>query len=222
MSYTYKFIIKDKKFEGYRKIAALLFLINAVTFIVLALRATIFSAKLILFTSAFLLLGYAVYNWKYKQKKEKSYIFFYLLIAIAWMVNTPFWYFGIVFLLLLFLQLRVENDFSISLSVEQVIISGFVRKEHLWTDFNNIILKDDLLTLDFTNNKILQVQPDWTESETAPGKRAGTGAEDYTVLEKEFNDFCRQQLRKAGPHDNKPNKESPLGIPGDFIDSIDT
>lgn len=46
---------------------------------------------------------------------------------------------------------------------------------HDWSEFNNIILKDNLLTLDFKNNKLLQLNIN--ESET-------------TVDENSFNTFC--------------------------------
>ena len=47
-------------------------------------------------------------------------------------------------------------------------------------NFNNIVLKDGLLTLDFTNNKIYQKE---IESEYSSAE------------EKEFNEFCNTQLK---------------------------
>lgn len=52
----------------------------------------------------------------------------------------------------------------------------FSSSTYQWNEFSNIILKDDLLTLDFKNNKLIQVSID--ENEPA-------------VDEKEFNEFCR-------------------------------
>ena len=46
---------------------------------------------------------------------------------------------------------------------------------HYWNEFNNIILKDDMLTLDFKNNKLLQL--DVVQS-------------DKEVDEESFNNFC--------------------------------
>lgn len=47
--------------------------------------------------------------------------------------------------------------------------------EHEWSEFNNIILKDNLLTLDFKNNKLLQLSINESES---------------SVDEYSFNTFC--------------------------------
>ena len=51
-------------------------------------------------------------------------------------------------------------------------------KNYPWNQFNNIILKDNLLTLDFKNNQLLQLEPDSTA----------------TINEQTFNDFCESFL----------------------------
>ena len=49
-----------------------------------------------------------------------------------------------------------------------------------WNELTNVIKRDDLLTLDFKNNRLLQVQI--------------LNADD--ISENEFNQFCLQQLNK--------------------------
>jgi uncharacterized protein YehS (DUF1456 family) len=56
--------------------------------------------------------------------------------------------------------------------------SAFPKKVQ-WAALNNILLKDNLLTVDFKNDKIVQQYIDETT---------------IAVNEAEFNDFCRQQL----------------------------
>ncbi len=55
--------------------------------------------------------------------------------------------------------------------------SGPVRP---WSEFNNVILKDNLLTIDFSNNKLYQVMIEHDIDETG---------------EQEFNAFCSALLR---------------------------
>jgi hypothetical protein len=50
-----------------------------------------------------------------------------------------------------------------------------------WDEVNNVILKDGLLTIDFKNNKLFQHIILNSEED---------------ISEKEFNEFCRQQLNK--------------------------
>jgi hypothetical protein len=55
------------------------------------------------------------------------------------------------------------------------IIKPFGNTEHAWTEFNNIILKDNLLTLDFRNNTLLQLL---------------VAEISYGTDEQSFNEFC--------------------------------
>ena len=191
----YKLIIKDKKYQDYKILASFLFLINAIIFIILAIRSTSISNKLILFTASFMLIVYSVYNWSYKKKKERSYIIVYLLIAAVWVSDTRFWYFSVFLLLLLVLQFRMESDFMISLSGQNIVVNGFIKKDYLWSDLNNIVLKDGLLTLDFKNNRVLQVEPDWNMSVAMKGIESWEAGEGYPETEKEFNEFCKERLK---------------------------
>lgn len=50
-----------------------------------------------------------------------------------------------------------------------------------WGQLNNLILKDDLLTIDLKNNKLIQ---QYLDESSGP------------VNEKEFNDFCQKQLNQ--------------------------
>ncbi len=53
----------------------------------------------------------------------------------------------------------------------------FVSKIYQWDNFNNVVLKDNLLTLDFKNNRVLQLE-----------------ILDGNTSEKEFNSFCASKL----------------------------
>lgn len=55
------------------------------------------------------------------------------------------------------------------------------QKEVNWDEVNNVILKDGLLTIDFKNNKLFQHI---------------ILNSDEDISEKEFNDFCEEQLNK--------------------------
>src|SRR5436190_19260845 len=185
MHHIYTFIIKDKKYNGYKKIASFLYLINAIVLAAFGFQSISVSNKLLLFFVSFITIAYAFYNWYYKQKKERSFIIIYLLIAIAWIIGTAYWYFGLIIVVLLLLQLRMEKDLTITISSNDLIIDGFLKKDHQWKEFNNVVIKDGLLTLDFINNKVFQVEPEWDKTQIK---------KTYPEFEKEFNEFCRQQL----------------------------
>lgn len=183
----FKFILKDSKYNSYKKVAASLLLLNALLFIIAAGSLAAPSSRILLYTAAIILIGYAFYFWKYKKKKENSFVAVYLLAALVWIIATASWYFALLYLILAIIQLRIENDLFIVVSTERIQVQSFLHSAYQWPQLSNVILRGGLLTLDFKNNKILQVEPDWQM--TVIDK-------EYPVLEKEFNDFCRQQLAK--------------------------
>jgi hypothetical protein len=194
MNERFTFIIQEKYYQRYKKIAAFVFGIHAFIFAFMASASGSVPEKLILFICAALLIIYTSYTWLYKKKKEKSYMLMYLLMAAVWILNTPFWYFSLIYPVLLFLQFRMESDFSILFDEEAIVIRGLFSEKYKWQQMNNVILKDGLLTLDFVNNRIMQVEPDWNASFVNKGIIPGQSDARYAVTEREFNDFCRRQF----------------------------
>lgn len=194
MNDSYTFIIKEYNYQRYKKIAAFVFGIHAFIFAFMAVTSRSVPEKLILCTCTAILIIYTIYTWLYKKKKEKSYMLIYLLLAAVWIFNTTFWYFSLIYPLLLFLQFRMESDFIISLTPESITIKGLVKNEYKWHQLKNVILKDGWLTLDFANNKIMQVEPDWNAAWENKGLIPGQGDVWYAETEREFNEFCRRQL----------------------------
>jgi hypothetical protein len=54
---------------------------------------------------------------------------------------------------------------------------GFPGKKYQWNQFSNIVLKDNILTLDFKNNKLLQAE-----------------ITTININEDAFNTFAKEQL----------------------------
>jgi hypothetical protein len=61
---------------------------------------------------------------------------------------------------------------------EVTLKKTLVTKKYTFNSFNNLVLKDNLLTLDFKNNKVLQLE---VEADT-------------NISEASFNQFCVQQI----------------------------
>jgi len=117
----------------------------------------------LLFFESMLFLGGSVYFWS----KGLS------LVALSHAILA-----GVLVLFMIYLRRR-ENGESIIVSESNVILPGLMRQRIVeWNLLSNLIKRDDLLTLDFKNNRLLQVQV--INSDDIP--------------EKEFNQFCQQQL----------------------------
>ena len=86
-------------------------------------------------------------------------------------------------MLLLFIVLDVaaHKKLVVHVTDNTIVVPYVVQKEVTWNELNNVILKDGLLTIDFKNNRLFQHI---------------ILNSDEDINEKEFNEFCRQQLNK--------------------------
>jgi hypothetical protein len=126
--------------------------------------------------SAFLL-GMAIFT-KYISTKIKTgkWIMLALAAGILYFVSGQL-FFPIVLLGYGVMLKYLVIDPVITINESGVIVKrNYVTNEHSWADFNNVILKDGLLSLDFKNNKIRYF------TITDP------------VSEAEFNSFCSRFL----------------------------
>jgi hypothetical protein len=80
---------------------------------------------------------------------------------------------------LIFLSKQAIQKRTIVFEKDRVSVSPPFAQNYAWQDFQNVVLKDGLLTLDFNNNKLLQVH---ILSEISAPQEA------------EFNDFCQTNL----------------------------
>ena len=112
-----------------------------------------------------LIISGAVYYWS----KGASFVAFsHALLA------------GAIVLLWIYFKRREDGE-KIIISEANIILPGLAGDRIVeWTQLTNVIKKDDLLTLDFKNNKLLQVQVINSD----------------LISEHEFNQFCQEQLKQ--------------------------
>ncbi len=88
------------------------------------------------------------------------------------------------------LGLYAAAQSKIIFTKEQVVYPSFLTSKIPWSKFSNVMLKDDVLTIDFINNKIFQskIHPDSSSS----------------INEIRFNEFCDQQIKFASVTSSEP------------------
>ena len=89
---------------------------------------------------------------------------------------------GWLFILAGFFEKRLIQNKEIGFSSKEIMVNGFFKKKINWEDLNQVIIKDDVLTIDFKNNKLIQSETDDEEDE------------EYEVGDDEFNTFCRNRI----------------------------
>ena len=175
----FELILKNEKEVSYKRISIFLLLLNLVGILFISYLQD-FKNRGPLFMSVIVVVSAFIYFY-FKNKNEKFILAAaFFVLSFAW-INTGYWAIGllnIIFMLLHFVSLQKP---IVTINETQVIYPSFPKKKIDWQELSNLILKDGLLTIDFKNNRIIQ-QP-----------IADTSS---TIDEKEFNEFCRQQLNK--------------------------
>ena len=128
----------------------------------------------------------SIAGWNIYQQRKRNKTAYYnsalFIAAIGW-VTMPYlnWLF-IPFALMGLFERQAKHPLEVGFTDTEIAINTLIRRRYKWADFNNVILKDDLLTLDFTSNRLLQRE---------------TIDEEGDAEEDEFNDYCRAQLKKT-------------------------
>jgi len=179
----FELILINEKVKQYKLFALLIILINCIAFIYLAVtKSEIRFRSIGVVTWIFVL--FIIEHFAKKRGKEFSAKAGAILIIIAVYLSFQFWWPAAITTILAILYIISIRQFIMSVNASHIIYPSFPKRTIQWNELNNIMMKDGLLTLDFKNNKLIQVpvSNDKTHS---------------NIDERDFNDFCRNQLNAA-------------------------
>lgn len=188
MRYKYVVILKNDRERATDAISALLCLFSAAIFLYNSYRH-VQPNYIGIVLSAVLLIGLIV-NFVLSRRRPKQgyrsappvrYRYWLLLSAVGWFALTSTPWFAFLFVFFSFLEYQAKRPLEIGFNDDRIVINNIVRQWYDWSAFNNVILKDGLLTLDFKSNRLLQ-------------KEVADDEEEDDADEEEFNGFCRSRL----------------------------
>ena len=174
----FEIILKNDKIKSYRSIALFIILLNLAVFIFLLF----YDQYRYEAASAILLIGIYIFMRLYFIRKynQGNYLDQVLLFVLAGC------WFGMQNYLLVFLLVILGILYHLSLQKllfiftrEKISKINFPGKDFTWNMFNNVILKDNILTLDFKNNRLIQAEID----------------KSHEINERQFNSFAQSQLK---------------------------
>lgn len=182
----FQIILKNEKVRLYDWFAIFIFILNSIglcfviqnttaTFIKTNSKPFFIGLAVVLFTYQFFVLFS-----KSIAKYLNSFLITSFAISLYWAL-IGYWWIGILTYALIILYTLSKRVLKVEVDKEKIRYPSFPAKTIKWNDLNNIILKDGLLTIDFKNNKIIQQLIHAIQM----------------IDEKEFNEFCKQQLQKA-------------------------
>jgi len=179
----YSFTLKDNNQKAYKQFTWFLFFLHIIAAAVVALKATDNMQKVSIYILLgfylLIFLGYNFYRTHTKALETFSFIMA-LLYANFWLKHVGA--IAVIIFTIVYLLVTVVKGKRTTVTFgEDGIQLTRVFKTVLfpWAAMSNVVLKDNILTIDFKTNKIIQVEI----VETA-----------IAVDEYEFNGFCAGQL----------------------------
>jgi hypothetical protein len=186
MRCEYVVILRRDSDRAIDLVSILLCSFSALNFLYAQLRTTRVNYFLVL--AALLILGGVIYNILAARKNKGQvptqvvrFKYWLLIAAVGWIAMPYLSWLSVLFVLLTFLEYQAKYPLEIGVSGDQVVINTLIRQKYDWSVFNNIVLKDGLLTLDFKSNRLIQKEV--------------LDDGDWDADEDEFNDYCHSRLQ---------------------------
>ncbi len=180
----YEFIIELKR-PSYRFInwiSQLMYLLSVVVFCMILIQKEAIR-PVILYISTIGIIIWWIYCIILEKKNLHPFFRIGLLIAAAgWLFIPNSKWMTIVYLIAAILEKQAKFPQEIAFGKEEIVFNSFPKKRHSWSELNNVIIKDGIITVDFKNNQLIQKEI-----------QSGTTAQD----EKEFNEFCHLRLKES-------------------------
>lgn len=158
-TYDYIIVLKKRSYAMIDAISQLMLLLAIIAFIYTAIQypASIYTS--LVFCSA--ILGWWIFCYWQKQRCIQPFYRLALLIAaIGWYLQKEGISISLVYLIAAMLEKQVKFPEEIAFDAAEIVMNTFPKKRFNWNDFNNIVLKDGLLTMDFKSNKLIQKELD--------------------------------------------------------------
>jgi hypothetical protein len=172
----FTFTLKNENGHRYRWLFLLLVLLNSLGLWYLAIIGP--SSPVIPGLATLILILVALVEIIYRDLRWRLPV--YLALLILWTI-TPWYFMAFILLLLGWLEYVQGKKKILVFSADHILFPSLFTKKLAWDDLSNVILKDDLLTIDFRNNRLFQAIISEGKNKT-----------DEII----FNEFCLHQLNK--------------------------
>jgi hypothetical protein len=186
MKYKYVVILKPINHRSIDTLSFLLCCCTIAVFLITALRTRL-TRDYIFFALATFIFAGLLYNIIARRRRSKpiAYRYFLGFAALGWFAMPVVPWIGLVFAVLIFFEAQAKHVIEIGFDVDCVVFNTFFSRRIYWSDLNNVILRDGLLTIDFKNNRLIQ-------------REIADDEEEDDADEEEFNAFCRDRLAAVG------------------------
>ncbi len=177
--YDFILVFKSKGHAMVNWISRIMLLLAVAVFIFASLPFTKVSVSPLAIT-AIVITWWLLTEVRLRKGKPVFFRIALLVAGVGWYIQPGGFYLAMIYVAAALIEKQVKFPQEVAFDEEEIVLNTFPRKRYGWTAVNNIVLKDGILTIDFTTNKFIQ-----KELESFPSVKD----------EQEFNTFCRQRLQ---------------------------
>ncbi len=182
MAFNYVITIKKPNYKKVNSVSLLMLFFALINFIYIAINNSSL-LKLNLFFSILIVLIFIFTTYISYKKKQIVYYRSILLLASVGFALQPKWniFFAILYFVAAILEMPAKTILQIGVDENGILFTSFPKKYFSWNELNNVLLRDNILTVDYKSNKLFQknIDADYNEE-----------------YQKKFNEFCKQHLNK--------------------------
>ncbi len=175
---SYSIILKNDKLRSYRRMSILILVLHFCFFIYYLLKVQTGIVAIAGFAVTTIALLFQFTAIKKNGRPTVPVSIAFIALAVTWVFFQNYWL-ALALILLAALDFISGRKMLLSFFPDKIELPSFPKKTIGWTELNNAILKDRILTLDFKNDRLIQGEID---------------KESFGVDEGLFNNFCSRQL----------------------------
>jgi hypothetical protein len=178
----FTFTLKDNNQKAFNSFFWFMFFLHLIAASVVVSNASDKLQKIIAIAvmAAYFILTAAFFLLKNKLKLNIYQHIVFGLMILFWLMQTAWLPAIICITAIVFAYKIVKTKSKAVFSTENIIvIKSLFKKVHIWAAIENVVLKDNLLSIDFKDNQLMQIE---------------IANESTLIDEKNFNQFCKQQL----------------------------
>lgn len=183
-NYEYVISLKRPSYKGINMVSQWLLVLFLAAFFYYIFRTNFAGKQYWLGAIPVIIVGF--WGYAYIRRANPTFMVYYrvelMVAAMGWFFIPLFaWSYmlGFVYALMAVAERYIKFPDEIGFSKDKVVRNTFPPTSYEWYEIDNVVLRDNLFTLDLRNNKIIQKQ---LEEEVTP------------EMEAEFNEFCKKQL----------------------------
>jgi len=158
----YGYVLKADRLSSYSRISVIFFAINILSLFFIAFVTlhelsrtyALVGGGILSLWIAFVLIRND--NRNNRLRFTSGYVFLFFL----WFQMLHFYWVAAIVVLLGILDYIARRPLLVRFTEQHIHYPSFPSKTIAWSDLQNVVLKDGLLTLDFANNKVLQSEID--------------------------------------------------------------